>query len=427
MLRGQPGRPPRSLLAVALLLCCLGPLLPRRCDACSAEHAISPSSQGRKGLKLQINVLGDAAIIDRLRSFSLPWIQLLDRSTTEINVFFGRGSENPDHLRELQVDNVVYVEGSTPAFRFISSINHVSVLSSCEIDWFVFVDDDTVLFPTSLQQVLRKYNPAERLYIGNGSEEKIQIALHGWFAQGGGGIVTSKGLMHDYNHLIASSNCLANASAIHGDEKFRDCALANGVPLTVEPGLHQMDMRGDMSGFLEGYAAQMRPLITLHHLGMPDVQLMPDRPNPTAAASLLRAHQNMPNGFLKRFVLRIHAPTTTVVVTLGYSVQVIPRVLTDQELGSTEATMTPWRLQGWDYVEFRGYHFPYRPKEVAKTTYYFQDYYRLLRMQVYGDESRNTVILVCGLCKNDAPICLKPTNTTRSQMVLKVHNSYCDP
>lgn len=83
-----------------------------------------------------------------------------------------------------------------------------------------------------------------------------------------------------------------------------------------------MDMRGDMSGFMEGYVAMMRPLLSLHHLGMPDVSLMPDRSNDQAAATVLRASVSMPTSFLRRFVLRMQQPTVTVIVTMGYSVQV---------------------------------------------------------------------------------------------------------
>lgn len=48
----------------------------------------------------------------------------------------------------------------------------------------VFLDDDTILFPLQLPSLLAKYNPEEEIYMGNGSEERVQQRLHGWFAQG---------------------------------------------------------------------------------------------------------------------------------------------------------------------------------------------------------------------------------------------------
>ncbi len=37
--------------------------------------------------------------------------------------------------------------------------------------------------PTDLQDVLSQYNADEEVYMGNGSEERVQQRLHSWFAQ----------------------------------------------------------------------------------------------------------------------------------------------------------------------------------------------------------------------------------------------------
>lgn len=58
------------------------------------------------------------------------------------------------------------------------------------------------------------------------------------------------------------------------------------------------------------------------------------------------------------------------------------RYVSDEELQQTEATMSQWRLPGWDHVEFRGYAFPSRAKEAVKAAFYFQDFYPSLRLQV---------------------------------------------
>lgn len=413
----------RSFAPALLLLLLASPC----CLACKPVHSISPASAGRTGIKVQMNLLSDAGSLDRLLAFTVPWLKDVQRTTTEVNVFFGLGSEDPLHVQQLPVDNVVYLGGNTPAERFISLVAHVTVLSSCEVEWFIFVDDDTLFFPANLPAVLRRYNPDDELYIGNGSEERMQVAMHGWFAQGGGGIIASRGLLRGFEQHMADSGCLHNATAVHGDERFRDCVTAKGVQLTVEPALHQMDMRGDLSGFMEGYAAMTRPLLSLHHLGMSDVQLMPGRSNAAAAAALIRASHAMPRSFLRRFVLRLQRPGNTIILTAGYSVQVIPRYVTDTELQQTESSMDPWRLPSWDHPDFKGYVFPTRAKERAKSSYYFLDSYPLLGpMHVYGDASGNSLMVVCSPCKGGAPICAKPASGIQAGMLVMIDPAHCE-
>lgn len=115
----------------------------------------------------------------------VPLLQTLNRSTIEVTVALEAGGEDPSHAAKIPgVDNVLYLPGNNPGERFVSLVNHVGQLSSCSIDWFLFIDDDTLLFPLQLPMVLAKYNPEEEVYMGNGSEEVVQQRLHGWFAQG---------------------------------------------------------------------------------------------------------------------------------------------------------------------------------------------------------------------------------------------------
>lgn len=122
----------------------------------------------------------------------------------------------------------------------------------------MFLDDDTVLFPLQLPALLAKYNPEEAIYLGNGSEERIQQRLHGWFAQGwhdksvgavpivqpvatgGGGIVLSRGLLRTLLPTWHTIPCLG--TSMHGDERLRDCIRTMGVRMRTEPHFHQMDM-----------------------------------------------------------------------------------------------------------------------------------------------------------------------------------------
>lgn len=170
---------------------------------------------------------------------------------------------------------------------------------------------------------------------------------------------------------------------------------------------HVSPQRGDISGFLEGYAATHRPLLTLHHL-MLNLDFMPGTSNTAAAAAMMRAHADAPRSFMKRLVAR-PAPNTTLVLTVGYSLQVIPRNVSDAELQHTEVTMHPWRLPLWEHARSEGYHFSTRPRDVNTTRYYFLDALRRpVAMHVYGDERRQTVVVVCGGCDAPGGLCTAP-------------------
>lgn len=123
--------------------------------------------------------------------------------------------------------------------------------------------------------------------------------------------------------------------------------------------------------------------------------------NHAAVAAMLRAHVRAPLSFLKRLVAR-PAPNVTVVLTVGYSVQVVPRNVSDAELQATEVTMQPWRLPLWEHGHFDGYHFSTRAREANTTRYFFQDVlHEPMAMHVYADERRRVVVVTCGGC--DAP------------------------
>lgn len=161
-----------------------------------------------------------------------------------------------------------------------------------------------------------------------------------------------------------------------------------------------IQQRGDVSGFVEGYVAAHPPLLTLHHLPL-DLTLMPGTTNQHAAAAMLRAHAAAPSSFLTRLVSR---PThnVTIVLTVGYSVQVVPANVSDAALARTEVTMRPWRLPFWEHGHSEGYHFPTRHVQPNTTRFFFQDALREpVPMHVYANEHRHIVVVACGGC--DAP------------------------
>lgn len=126
--------------------------------------------------------------------------------------------------------------------------------------WAALIDDDT-FFPsmTNLLSVLSKYPAAQPQYIGSLSEDFFQIAIWGMIAYGGAGIFLSMPLLDELiPHVDA---CLAELNT--GDKRLAICVLTyTTTRMTHENLLHQVDLKGDATGFYEALRPQP---VSVHH------------------------------------------------------------------------------------------------------------------------------------------------------------------
>ena len=108
------------------------------------------------------------------------------------------------------------------------------------VRWFVMGDDDTVFFPDNLVAVLRKYDHEEMYYVGAPSESVEQNVMHSYgMAFGGGGFAVSRPAAAELAR--AMDGCLDRYSMFYGsDQRVQACLSELGVPLTREPGFHQV-------------------------------------------------------------------------------------------------------------------------------------------------------------------------------------------
>ncbi|KAF8776427.1 hypothetical protein HU200_003507 [Digitaria exilis] len=106
--------------------------------------------------------------------------------------------------------------------------------------WFVMGDDDTVFFPDNLVAVLRKYDHEEMYYVGAPSESVEQDVMHSYgMAFGGGGFAVSYPAAAAL--AKAMDGCLDRYVYFYGsDQRVQACLTELGVPLTREPGFHQL-------------------------------------------------------------------------------------------------------------------------------------------------------------------------------------------
>ncbi|KAL6655986.1 hypothetical protein ACP70R_006812 [Stipagrostis hirtigluma subsp. patula] len=212
-----------------------------------------------------------------------------------------------------------------------------------EVRWFVMGDDDTVFFPDNVVAALRKYDHGEMYYVGAPSESVEQDALHYYgTAFGGGGFAVSYPAAAALAGAI--DGCLDRYRSFHGsDERVHACLSELGVPLTREPGFHQMDIRGDAYGMLAAHP--VAPLVSLHHLG--HIQpISPHGEGPLdAARSLVGAAQFDPARLLQQSICYHRGPgyTWSVSVAWGYTAQLYPWAVAPHELETPLQTFRTWR------------------------------------------------------------------------------------
>lgn len=129
--------------------------------------------------------------------------------------------------------------------------------------WLGILDDDT-FFPalSPLDAALARHDHTRSTWLGALSDDFGSVRTWGIMAFGGAGIFVSPPLAAQV--AAHSDDCLRNQPTATGDGLLRDCIYAHTrTQLTLVPGLHQQDMRGDPSGFFEG---GLSPLpLSLHH------------------------------------------------------------------------------------------------------------------------------------------------------------------
>ncbi|KAK4046471.1 hypothetical protein OIO90_006555 [Microbotryomycetes sp. JL221] len=234
-------------------------------------------------------------------------------------------------------------------------------------EWFVFMDDDT-FFPDfeSFKRMLSQHDYESPVLIGALSESKKQVKQWGHISYGGAGIYVSRGLLALMNEPGKIDECLEKfGSSFGGDAMVSHCAalVTNKQVkdiLTIDPTLHQMDIRGDGTGFFQsGFL-----FTSLHHWGSWFTLFPPW--SETGTGDLRKqvttvgkaAHAVNGDNWQRRYVFE----NGKVVVNLGYSVVLEAKAVTESELDKSEHT---W----WEFETFH----PIRPGQeeaLEKRTYY---------------------------------------------------------
>ncbi|KAH9607560.1 hypothetical protein KSS87_019111 [Heliosperma pusillum] len=227
-----------------------------------------------------------------------------------------------------------------PSDRIARIVKESYELGLEDVRWFVMGDDDTVFFPENVAAVLAKYDHRRMYYVGGNSESVEQNVMHGFStAFGGGGFAISYGLASE---LVARlDGCIQRYRHYYGsDEKVSACVAELGVPLTREPGFHQLDIKGDPYGFLAAHP--VAPLVSLHHLDSVK-PLFPGQTQVDSLKKLMKSYRVDPGFTLQQSFCYDHKRKWSVSIAWGYTAQLHPSLVSPNVLSMPLHTFRTWR------------------------------------------------------------------------------------
>jgi hypothetical protein len=229
------------------------------------------------------------------------------------------------------------------------------------IKWLAISDDDTLWFIPNLLRVLNEYDSSHFIYLGDHSDNPVKTSIFGtYYAYGGGGFLVSRPIAQNLTKNI--SHCDAYRNSYGGDIILGKCITQRlKVNLSRSDKFHQMDIHGDATGIFE---SGIQGLVSVHHMfswwmPVPD-WVATDRFE--IVNRFRKAYQSTSFSYLKRYIWIDWAVNQTLVLTLGYSITIYNKSLSEDEINAVENTFCCASL-------FRRT----RKATVARKTWYFKD------------------------------------------------------
>lgn len=132
------------------------------------------------------------------------------------------------------------VQGQRSALRISRVVTETLKLGMENVRWFMMGDDDTVFIVDNVVRILSKYDHTQFFYVGSSSESHVQNMHFSYaMAYGGGGFAISYPLAKELAKM--QDRCIQRYPALYGsDDRMQACMAELGVPLTKEPGFHQV-------------------------------------------------------------------------------------------------------------------------------------------------------------------------------------------
>ncbi|KAL0389310.1 UNVERIFIED_CONTAM: hypothetical protein Scaly_0288100 [Sesamum calycinum] len=205
--------------------------------------------------------------------------------------------------------------------------------------WVVMGDDDSVFFVDNIVDVLGQYDHTKYYYLGGQSEF---VMSNYWFSfnQGFGGA----GFMLSYPLAKALSedmeSCLRRyAKWISADQITMACIADIGVNLSPQKGIHQIDLHGDISGFLSSHPKF--PLMSLHHFDMVK-PIFPSMDRFESTRHLMKAAAADQSRMLQQTICHHRQSSWSFSVSWGYSAQIYEKIMPRSYLQMPIETFKAW-------------------------------------------------------------------------------------
>ncbi|KAL6966553.1 hypothetical protein U1Q18_032333, partial [Sarracenia purpurea var. burkii] len=119
----------------------------------------------------------------------------------------------------------------------------------------------------------------------------------------------------------------------------RFCVDEFGVPLTVEKGIHQIDLHGDISGFLSAHPQSL--LLSLHHFDFVN-PIFPSMDRFQSTTHLMKAANADQSRLLQQTICYQNQRNWSISVSWGYSVHIYDRIYPRSMLKRPLETFMPW-------------------------------------------------------------------------------------
>nr|GLL43346.1 uncharacterized protein LOC109154389 [Ipomoea trifida] len=210
------------------------------------------------------------------------------------------------------------------------------------VRWVVMGDDDSVFFVENMVDVLARYDHTKYYYLGAPSEF---VNSNHWLsfnqAFGGAGIILSYPLAEALSNDMDS--CLRRyAHIVSADHITMLCISDLGVSLSALKGIHQVDIRGDLSGFLSAHPKF--PLLSLHHLDNVE-PIFPAMDRFESVKHLVRAADYDQTRMLQQNICYRRQSNWSVSVSWGYSVHIYEKIHRRSYLQLPIETFKPWGVE----------------------------------------------------------------------------------
>ncbi|XP_024012217.1 uncharacterized protein LOC18018765 [Eutrema salsugineum] len=223
--------------------------------------------------------------------------------------------------------------------RLFQSLQESFKKASKETRWFVVADDDTLFFLDNLVEALDRYDHKKHYYIGMNSENIWSNAIFAFdMGYGGGGYALSYPTVETL--LNKMEDCIGRYLGVYSDLLSFRCLADLGIDLTLEKGMHQIDLHGDISGLLSAHPQS--PLISLHHFDVID-PIFPAMNRQQSVNHLMKTAKTDQSRILQQTICYQRAYNWSVSVSWGYSVHIYQSIFPRNHLKRPLQTFRPWK------------------------------------------------------------------------------------